>query len=218
MKSIIISVPCLILLLLMIFSPLFSVDHLTEDVIVKAIRSSLKSTKNNSEDVLNSKRTQVAEHERNLTGLPRNTLTATARKLEHHYQLPQSSVDTSILRSNIALHAQPVQYYHDAVKANFDRIWVKSVAKETSLSLIIPENAPSGGQSADTKTEPETRTVSVTLDHILRSDFSDDDKVNIKHLLQQKQGCLFRHMDEIQLALMKVQLEVSDFALKERMG
>lgn len=104
----------------------------------------------------------------------------------------------------------PHHEYILIVKENFDELWNKAVEKNKSEKHPVQKKeAPS----------TERRTVSVTLDKVLRKEFSDENKAAIKQLLIDKQARMSSHIDEIQSAIAMAQLEVSkrnDFVVVRR--
>ncbi|KAG0043134.1 hypothetical protein BGZ83_011783 [Gryganskiella cystojenkinii] len=92
-----------------------------------------------------------------------------------------------------------LQEYVRIVDENFDELWAKAVKKNQSEKGPEPKN-----KAPDTK----LRTVSVTLDKVLRKDFSEEAKATIKQLLVTKQAKMSSHVDEIQSAIAMAQLVV----------
>lgn len=155
-------------------------------------------------DNVQDKRNMFKDKELSVSRVPRGLMAKTTKALEDAYQMgigTWNAADvTSQMKAKQPRKWSPCDEYRQVVAANFQELWDNAIKNKKSKKDIDPqESVP----------KPEMRTVSVTLNKILRGGFSDEDKEAIALLLATKQEQMSSHMEELQSAVAMAQLEVS---------
>ncbi|GJJ74087.1 hypothetical protein EMPS_06445 [Entomortierella parvispora] len=198
-------------------------NSLSEQV-EKAVKKAL-TAKSMTEESLKKKMEAAKRFEQKRIGVPRNVMQATTTTIEPlHRMEPGTWCANNVSNQMMAKKSKqgesnwkPVHEYRLIVKKDFDNLWEKALEKaekalemaEKALEMARKKDRSQKDAVPEEKVpELQLRTVSVTLDNVLRKEFSADEKSRIKEILATKQADMSSHIEELRMAIMMAQLGV----------